>query len=76
MICEYPFFSGEYNVAANIYSCELSESHEKPGDFDRDAKFANGVRWLLAGWGYNTVQQCDICHELNLELVDLQQFNR
>jgi 3-deoxy-D-manno-octulosonate 8-phosphate phosphatase KdsC-like HAD superfamily phosphatase len=37
---------------------------------------STGVRCLLAGWGYNTDQQCGICHELNLELVDLKQFYR
>ena len=37
---------------------------------------STGVRCLLAGWGYNTVQQRCICHELNLALVDLHQFYR
>jgi FMN phosphatase YigB (HAD superfamily) len=37
---------------------------------------STGVRCLLAGWGYNTLQQRDKCQELNIELVDLQQFYR
>jgi hypothetical protein len=33
---------------------------------------STGVRCLLAGWGYNTVQQRSTCPQLNLELIDLQ----
>jgi len=33
-----------------------------------------GVRCMLAGWGYNTKKQHSRCQDLNLELIDLQQF--
>ena len=35
---------------------------------------STGVRCFLAGWGYNTVKQRNKCNDLNLELVDIQQF--
>jgi FMN phosphatase YigB (HAD superfamily) len=33
---------------------------------------STGVRCLLAGWGYNTIQQRYLCSTLNLEMIDLQ----
>ena len=76
--------SGRGSSKTDIISKMMHDNHLVPQNLifiddhlDTLHKVENtGVRCLLAGWGYNTIQQRCICHELNLELVDLQQFYR